>query len=131
MNTLATKQNETVEGSVPTQTKKEERIYSPNVNIFESKDNVTLLVELPGLDQSSVEVSIEKDTLSIEGSYHFDESNYGKSALQEFRGGKYSRKFTLGKLVDVENAQAKMKNGILELTLQKLEPKKTKIEIQS
>jgi HSP20 family protein len=124
MNTLTTEQKETAKQVV-------EKVYSPNVNIFENKENVKLVVEMPGVDQSSVNVNVEKDTLVIEAQFDYDSTTSGKTGLVEFSGGKYFRKFTIGKLVDAENASAKMKNGILELTLPKIEPKKTKIEIQT
>ncbi len=108
-----------------------EKVYSPNVNVYENSESVTLVVEMPGVDQSSVNLTIEKDTLSIEGNFEYDKESYGKVNSREFVGGKYSRKFTVGKLVDAENSKAKIKNGILELTLPKVEPKKTKIEIQA
>ncbi|GBF49234.1 putative heat-shock protein, Hsp20 family [Leptospira ryugenii] len=128
--TALTNQNTNSTATVE-QTKKEEKVYSPNVNIYETKENFILIVEMPGIDQSSVEVSVEKDVLSIEGNVQFDHSHGEEASLVEFRGGRYARKFTIGKFVDVENAQAKMKQGILELTLPKIEPKKTKITIQS
>ncbi|MCZ8156994.1 MAG: Hsp20/alpha crystallin family protein [Leptospira sp.] len=120
------------EQSARTQNEKgETKVYSPNVNIFESKDHLKLVLEMPGVDQSSVQLNVEKDVLSIEARFDLDFSNLGKPGLVEFRGGIYERKFTLGKAVDAEQASAKMKNGMLELTLPKVEPKKTKIEIQS
>lgn len=124
MNTLTTETKETQKPTV-------EKVYSPNVNVYESKDTVTLVVEMPGVEQSSINLNVEKDTLSIEGSFNYDSSSFGTANSIEFAGGKFSRKFTIGKLVDAENARAKIKNGILELTLPKVEPKKTKIEIQS
>jgi len=124
MTTLTTENKETQKQVI-------EKVYSPNVNVFENKENVTIIVEMPGVDQSSINLNVEKDTLTIDGQFQYDASTFGKSVSQEFVGGKFERKFTLGKLVDAENARAKIKNGILELTLPKVEPKKTKIEIQS
>ncbi len=124
MNTLTTETKESPKQTV-------EKVYSPNVNVYENKDSVTLVVEMPGVEQSSINLNVEKDTLSIEGIFNYDSSSFGTANSTEFSGGKFSRKFTIGKLVDAENAKAKIKNGILELTLPKVEAKKTKIEIQS
>ena len=124
MTTLTKENNET-------KTQVIEKVYSPNVNVFETKESVTLVVEMPGVEQTSLNLQVEKDTLSIEGQFHYETPSYGEKNSQEFVGGKYARKFTLSKLVDAENAKAKLKNGILELTLPKVEPKKTKIDIQS
>ncbi|MCW7471209.1 Hsp20/alpha crystallin family protein [Leptospira kanakyensis] len=133
MNTL-TKENkqevtESVEGkdqkSTPTV-----RVYSPNVDVLETEEAFYFRVEMPGVDQSSVDISIEKDQLILEGKFVMPEESRGQVRLAEYKEGNYFRKFTIGKAIHSDKAVAKMKNGILELTIPKMEPKKTKIEIQ-
>jgi HSP20 family protein len=131
MNTLTNDTRLQEEATNKESVKKEELAFSPAVNIYETKENVTLILEMPGVDPSSVNLSVEKDTLLVEGNLVLDTSEYGKPAILEFSPGKYLRKFTLGKFVDAEKAVAKMNNGYLEIKIPKVEPKKTKIEIQS
>ncbi|TGM82108.1 Hsp20/alpha crystallin family protein [Leptospira mtsangambouensis] len=131
MNTL-TKENhgnvsETVEGK---DQKLTTRVYSPNVDVLETEEAILFFVEMPGVDQSSVDISIEKDQLILEGKFVPVEESRGQVRLAEYREGNYYRKFTIGKAIHSDKATAKMKNGILELTIPKMEPKKTKIEIQ-
>ncbi|MCG6140711.1 Hsp20/alpha crystallin family protein [Leptospira mtsangambouensis] len=131
MNTL-TKENhgnvsETAEGK---DQKLTTRVYSPNVDVLETEEAILFLVEMPGVDQSSVDISIEKDQLILEGKFVPVEESRGQVRLAEYREGNYYRKFTIGKAIHSDKATAKMKNGILELTIPKMEPKKTKIEIQ-
>ncbi|ABZ94301.1 Small heat shock protein (molecular chaperone) [Leptospira biflexa serovar Patoc strain 'Patoc 1 (Ames)'] len=132
MNTL-TKENKQIldEKTDVKESKTQVRVYSPNVDVYESETSLFFRVEMPGVDETSVEISIEKDQLHLEGKFHIPGIDRGQVRLAEYKEGNYSRKFTIGKAVDTEKAVAKMKNGILELTLPKIEPKKTKIEIQN
>ncbi|PJZ45342.1 Hsp20/alpha crystallin family protein [Leptospira brenneri] len=132
MNTL-TKDHKQETTEVSAQGKEEKtvtRVYSPNVDVLETEEAILFRVEMPGVDQSSVEISIEKDQLILEGKFVSLEETRGQVRLAEYREGNYFRKFTIGKAIHSEKATAKMKNGILELTIPKIEPKKTKIEIQ-
>ncbi|TGK91833.1 Hsp20/alpha crystallin family protein [Leptospira brenneri] len=132
MNTL-TKDHKQETSEVSPQGKEEKtvtRVYSPNVDVLETEEAILFRVEMPGVDQSSVEISIEKDQLVLEGKFVSLEETRGQVRLAEYREGNYFRKFTIGKAIHSEKATAKMKNGILELTIPKIEPKKTKIEIQ-
>lgn len=106
------------------------RVYSPNVDVLETEEDLLFRVEMPGVDQSSVEISIEKDQLILEGKFLPPPEVRGQVRLAEYREGNYFRKFSIGKAIQSDKAIAKMKNGILELTIPKMEPKKTKIEIQ-
>lgn len=106
------------------------RVYSPNVDVLETEEDLLFRVEMPGVDQSSVEISIEKDQLILEGKFLPPPEARGQVRLAEYREGNYFRKFSIGKAIQSDKAIAKMKNGILELTIPKMEPKKTKIEIQ-
>ncbi|MBM9547165.1 Hsp20/alpha crystallin family protein [Leptospira sp. 201903074] len=131
MNTL-TKENKE---EVPQKTQEKDlkaptKVYSPNVDVFETEAELLFRVEMPGVDQSSVEISIEKDQLILEGKFVPPSESRGQVRLAEYREGNYFRKFTIGKAIHSDKATAKMKNGILELTIPKMEPKKTKIEIQ-
>lgn len=131
MNTL-TKENkeEVLKQSAEKDVKTPARVYSPNVDVFETEAELLFRVEMPGVDQSSVEISIEKDQLILEGKFVPPTESRGQVRLAEYREGNYFRKFTIGKAIHSDKATAKMKNGILELTIPKMEPKKTKIEIQ-
>lgn len=131
MNTL-TKENkeEVLKQSMEKDVKTPTRVYSPNVDVFETEAELLFRVEMPGVDQSSVEISIEKDQLILEGKFVPPAESRGQVRLAEYREGNYFRKFTIGKAIHSDKATAKMKNGILELTIPKMEPKKTKIEIQ-
>ncbi|EOQ98077.1 Hsp20/alpha crystallin family protein [Leptospira wolbachii serovar Codice str. CDC] len=131
MNTLTQENNREVTEKVAEKGEKTPaKVYSPNVDVLETEEAILFRVEMPGVDQSSVEISIEKDQLILEGKFVPPTESRGQVRLAEYREGNYFRKFTIGKAIHSDKAVAKMKNGILELTLPKMEPKKTKIEIQ-
>ncbi|EMY69664.1 Hsp20/alpha crystallin family protein [Leptospira vanthielii] len=131
MNTLTKENKEEVTGKVAEKVEKTPvKVYSPNVDVLETEAELLFRVEMPGVDQSSVEISIEKDQLILEGKFVTQVESRGQVRLAEYREGNYFRKFTIGKAIHSDKATAKMKNGILELTIPKMEPKKTKIEIQ-
>ncbi|XDD41376.1 Hsp20/alpha crystallin family protein [Leptospira sp. WS60.C2] len=131
MNAL-TKENkqELIDKTESKDSKPQVRVYSPNVDVYETEDAILFRVEMPGVDETSVEITIEKDQLQLEGKFQISEEGRGQVRLAEYKEGNYFRRFTIGKAINSEKAVAKMKNGILELSLPKMEPKKTKIEIQ-
>lgn len=132
MNTLTTdNKQELVDKSKVNDVKPQVRVYSPNVDVYETENSILFRVEMPGVDETSVEITIEKDQLQLEGKFQIGGDDKGQVRLAEYKEGNYFRKFTIGKAIDSEKAVAKMKNGILELSLPKIEPKKTKIEIKN
>ncbi|TGL54947.1 Hsp20/alpha crystallin family protein [Leptospira kemamanensis] len=132
MNTLTTdNRQELVDKSKVNDVKPQVRVYSPNVDVYETENSILFRVEMPGVDETSVEITIEKDQLQLEGKFQIGGDEKGQVRLAEYKEGNYFRKFTIGKAIDSEKAVAKMKNGILELSLPKIEPKKTKIEIKN
>ena len=111
---------------------RDRQVYTPRVDILEKQDGLELLVELPGADEGSVNVTLEKNVLKIEA--QVDAPDYGacKPAHIEYGVGDFSRSFTLSEEIDRDGIQASMKDGLLHLSLPKAEPAKTrKIAIQS
>ncbi|TGL69022.1 Hsp20/alpha crystallin family protein [Leptospira jelokensis] len=132
MNALTKETKQEVDGKREvTEVKPQVKVYSPNVDVYETENSLLFRVEMPGVDETSVGITIEKDQLLLEGKFQIPTVERGQVRLAEYREGNYQRRFTIGKAVDSENAIAKIKNGILELTLPKVEPKKTKIEIRT
>ncbi|MGV3664653.1 MAG: Hsp20/alpha crystallin family protein [Leptospira bouyouniensis] len=132
MNTLTKETKQEVDGKREvTEVKPQVKVYSPNVDVYETENSLLFRVEMPGVDETSVGITIEKDQLLLEGKFQIPTVERGQVRLAEYREGNYLRRFTIGKAVDSDNAIAKIKNGILELTLPKIEPKKTKIEIRN
>ncbi len=108
---------------------KRERILSPTVNVFENEKEAVFVVDLPGVPEENIEITLEKGQLQIEGRVSIPMKSEYEKEYNEVYVDLYRRKFSLGKAVDPEKAIAKFKNGQLRLVLPKDEPVKKKIQI--
>ena len=106
--------------------------WSPLVDVIDKKDSILVKAELPGVDKKDVKISLSENTLTIRGERK-EEKEIKKEDYYccERAFGTYSRTIALPVEVDKTKAKATFKNGILEITLPKIEETKTKeIEIQ-
>jgi len=107
--------------------------WSPNVDIYENKDQIVLEAELPGMKREDFDVSVENNIITLRGERHFekkeDSDNYHRV---ERAYGSFTRSFTLPNTVSSEGASADYSNGILRVTVPKREETKARrIEIKS
>ena len=95
------------------------RYYTPNTDIYETDESLTVVMELPGIERKNVDVNLEKGVLRIEG--RIDSSKYeGLEPLYtEYNVGHFSRSFTLSDTIDQQKIDAQLKDGVLTLTLKK------------
>lgn len=108
---------------------------TPRVDISEDKANIYIHAELAGLTKDDVKIAVNEDRmLTISGEKKQEEKKEDKNYYRvERRYGMFSRSFNLPENVDVTNIAAKFENGVLNLTLPKVEPAKpnvTEIAIQ-
>lgn len=111
---------------------KDSRTYIPRVDIYETGEGLYLLADMPGSDESRVNITLEKDLLTIEAG--IDEGICGekKAVYAEYGTGDYYRQFTLSDEIDREKIEASMKDGVLKIVLPKAEPVRSKkITIQA
>ena len=97
------------------------RTYLPNVEIRETEDALWLWGDMPGVDQSSIDIHLENGVLSIEGQVQTDEYADLTPAYTEYNVGNFRRSFRMSTAIDTQRIEAKMKNGVLELRLPKSE----------
>lgn len=101
-------------------------VFTPLADIYETKDNLILLLEMPGVDSDAISVTLEKRVLTVVG-HRGAEALPGYSLSHaEYRGGDYERSFTLAETIDSEGIDAVMKDGVLRLTLPKSKPAPTR-----
>jgi HSP20 family protein len=107
--------------------------WSPQVDIFENKDQIVLEAELPGVQPDAVDISIENNVLTLRGERKFEKKDEGDNFHRVERSyGSFTRSFTLPSTVSSENANAEFENGILRLILAKREETKPRrIEIKA
>jgi HSP20 family molecular chaperone IbpA len=95
------------------------RTYTPAVDIYETNDALVIVADMPGVDENSVEVNLEKNVLSIYGHvqpYHPEGHNL---VYWEYGVGDYYRSFIINEDIDWEHVQGTVSNGVLRLTLPK------------
>lgn len=96
--------------------------FVPPADIYETNDAVVMLLEMPGADPQSLNVTLDKRTLTITAnSKPFAPQGYAL-AHAEYEEGNYERTFTLSELIDSERVDAEFKHGVLRLTLPKATP---------
>jgi HSP20 family protein len=107
--------------------------WVPAVDIYETNDSLVLKAELPGLTKEDIAVEVKDSTLTLKGEKKFErevkEENYHRV---ERSYGSFQRAFTLPGTVEQDKVKAKFKDGILEITLPKVEeakPKQIKVEV--
>jgi len=102
------------------------RIYAPQVDIIERKDYIVIIADMPGVDEKSVDITLEKNVLTIYGRVDAYAPENHKNFLSEYGIGDYQRVFTLSDEVDRDKIQATVKNGVLKLVMPKAETIKTR-----
>ncbi len=98
------------------------RVFAPPVDIVEDEKAITLYADMPGVDEKHVNISLERDVLTIEGTVEWQEPDTHQLVYREYRTGDYRRSFTLSEEIDREKIEAVMKHGVLQLTLPKAAP---------
>ncbi|MBM4401639.1 MAG: Hsp20/alpha crystallin family protein [Candidatus Cloacimonetes bacterium] len=97
------------------------------VDMYETKDDVVIKTDLPGLKPEEVDITVTGDTVTIRGEKKEEEEEKGKSYLRrERRYERYARSVSLPAAVKADKADAKFVDGTLTLTLPKAEEAKPK-----
>ena len=95
--------------------------WRPPVDILEDKGRFMLRADLPGVDPSDIDVSMDAGVLTISGVRHGDEQDEATDVRHSERAsGRFQRQFTLPETANAEGITAKSSNGILEVSIPKL-----------
>lgn len=100
------------------------RLFMPTADIFEDQNALHVVLEMPGVDKSNVDISVESGVLHIEGRLDFSKYQNMQPVYTEYNIGHYRRSFTLSNKIDQNRIGAEMKDGVLTLTLPKAEEAK-------
>jgi HSP20 family protein len=104
-----------------------ESLWAPALDVKETKDNIVVTAEIPGLTAKDVEVTISADLLTIKGEKKQEKEEKEESYhLIERRYGSFSRSIRLSSEVDTKNIKASHKEGVLTIRLPKSEKGKEK-----
>ena len=99
----------------------------PKVNVYEYEDKIGIIAEIPGLKKKQLDIDVEDGVLTISGDKHGIEEQEGATVLRrELKASSFKRSFQLGELLDDSRVDANFKDGILSISIPKVEPVKPK-----
>ena len=96
-------------------------VFTPDVDIFETETAITLLADLPGVRAEDLNIDLRDNTLTISADISPVEGGEEEDILIEYETGKYYRQFSLSEVIAQEKIDAKLTDGVLRLTLPKVE----------
>ena len=106
------------------------RYYVPDTDIYETEDALEVVMEVPGVDRKDIDIRLEEDVLRVEA--RIDTAKYeGMEPLYtEYNVGHFARRFALSHMIDQQQIGAALSDGVLTLTLKKVQQAKPRrIEI--
>ena len=106
-------------------------VFTPAVDIFETENKITLLVDMPGVKADALTIDLRDNTLTLSADIAPVDNTDEDEILVEYETGRYYRQFTLGELIDQKNIDANLNDGVLRLSLPKVEkatPKKITVK---
>jgi HSP20 family molecular chaperone IbpA len=112
------------EKTVPT------RYYVPSTDIYETDDALKVVMEVPGVDRKNIDIKLEDDELRIDARIDFANYEGMEPLYTEYNVGHFSRSFSLSQSIDQKDIGASLNDGVLTITLRKVErAKPRRIEI--
>jgi HSP20 family protein len=109
--------------------------FAPPVDIYEDEHNITLKLEVPGIDEKDIDVRIENTSLTVQGERKIEKEEKEENFRRvERQYGSFTRSFTLPSTVDLEQVSANYENGVLKIKLAKkaeAKPKQIKVNVGS
>ncbi len=95
--------------------------FTPAVDIFETDTEITLLADMPGVHAKDLDIDLRDDVLTLTGEVAAPEGTNESDIMREYLTGKYFRQFTLSEAIDQSKIDARLQDGVLRLTLTKVE----------
>jgi HSP20 family protein len=106
-------------------------VFTPAVDIFETEKELTLLADMPGVKAGNLSIGLNKNVITMSGDVEAPEGKDETEVFREYETGKYFREFTLSNEIDQTRIDASLKDGVLRLTLPKIEaaaPRKIEVK---
>ena len=96
-------------------------VFTPAVDIFETEKEITLLADMPGVKPDDLNIDLRDNTLTLSADIAPVENANEEDILVEYEIGRYYRQFTVGEIINQENIDAQLNDGVLRLSLPKVE----------
>jgi HSP20 family protein len=107
--------------------------FAPPVDVYEDDHNLTLKIEVPGIDEEDIDVRVENNVLTVHGERKFEKEEKEENFRRvERQYGSFTRSFALPNTVDTDRIQANYEKGILRIQLAKkaeAKPKQIKVNV--
>jgi HSP20 family molecular chaperone IbpA len=119
--------------SAPAERTKPGPTFTPAVDIFETDREITLVADIPGVKADNLDIDLRDNVLTLVGEVEAPETQGEVDVLREYDTGKYLREFTLSEMIDQSKIEAELKDGVLRLTLPKIEagsPRKVTVKVE-
>jgi HSP20 family protein len=108
------------------------RTYTPRVDIHESAEALTVIADMPGVDDSSVDITLDRGVLTIRGNVVHETPNGFSAIYREYEPGNFERSFTMPEAIDRDAVSAVVTNGVVRVTLPKAKSAKPRrIEVKA
>jgi HSP20 family protein len=101
-------------------------LVTPVADIYETADNFTIRLDMPGVSKDSISITAEPDTLAAQGEVVDHHRESGTLLFSEIGRKRYVREFNLGEGVDHNNIEAMLEDGVLVITVPKTDASKTR-----
>src|ERR1700746_1084014 len=107
--------------------------FAPPVDVYEDEHNITLKIEVPGIEEKDIDVRIENNTLAVHGERKFEKEEKEENFRRvERQYGSFTRSFTLPNTVDSDQGKANYDKGFLTISRPKkseAKPKQIKVNV--
>jgi HSP20 family protein len=103
------------------------RVFVPAADIYETQDALTVILEMPGVEKSNLNVRVEDGVLQVEGRLDLTKYQGLQPLYTEYNVGHYARSFQLSSKIDQAKIGAALNDGVLSLTLPKVEEAKPRV----
>lgn len=111
---------------------RDRRVFTPLADIYEDEKEIVVVVDVPGADVEAIDLTLEKNVLTIDAAVDRPEPEKHKLSYAEYSYGDYHRSFILSNQIDRDEITADVRNGVLYLHLPKApEAKSRKITVRS
>jgi HSP20 family molecular chaperone IbpA len=95
--------------------------FTPTVDIFETDKEMTLLADMPGVKPDNLSIDLRDNTLTLEGGVAPLDGQKEAPLYEEYATGRFYRQFSLSEVIDQAKIDAQLQDGVLRLTLPKVE----------
>jgi len=102
------------------------RLFIPTADIYETQDALTVILEMPGVEKGNVSVRVEESLLQVEGRLDLTKYQGLQPLYTEYNVGHYARNFQLSSKIDQARIAAALNDGVLSLTLPKIQEAKAR-----